>query len=284
MKALKYLGLAGAAALLMVLGSASQSQAGFGRQYYGGWNHSPRGFYYNTYYYKPYVSYPSYYYNYCIYYPSQPSYVYYFNPYRSAYWGRFDLKTKGYSLLAVADRKELLNDIPESKFPPEGALPAIPDAKDKVQINEPPDLPAAEKVAQGNGKATADEKPVTPKAAFDEDPDKVTANPPATPPANAPVTPPVGDVNPDKGGVAPVAPPVTPDAAKPIQTGAVPQADPIAAAPNGGVAPVTPAPIGGVPPTSGVPPPVTPVDLPKTDQGFVLPYGYGYGNCHHRCH
>ena len=111
MKAIKVLVLAGALALASTLG-ASSAEAGFGRQYYGGWHHSARGYWYNTYFYKPYAGYPTYSYNYAIWYKASPRFVYYYNPYKGTYWGRFDLQTKGYSLLAEADRKGALKDIP----------------------------------------------------------------------------------------------------------------------------------------------------------------------------
>src|SRR5689334_14370850 len=127
MKAIKFLSLAGAVALVAALG-VSPAKAGFSvRQYYSGWSHSGQGFWYCTYNYKPYVGYPSYAYNYCIWYPTTPNYCYYFNPYKGTYWGRYDVKTKGYSLLAEKDRAGQLKDIPEKAFPAEGPLPAVPD-------------------------------------------------------------------------------------------------------------------------------------------------------------
>ena len=137
------------------------------RQYYSSWSYQPqRSYYVRRYYYKPAVSYSSYHYHYCVYYPrrysSQPRYsryVYYYNPRRRVYWGRFDLEGKPgeqYSLLKKADQKENLDDIPEEAFPKPGKMPVIPDSEDMVPIepikaddlpddSKSEDLPAAPK-------------------------------------------------------------------------------------------------------------------------------------------
>lgn len=135
----------------------SEADAGYGygqRQYYSSWSYQPtRSYHYTRYYYRPTVTSTSYSYHYCISYPSQPRYVYYYNPVRQVYWGRYDLEGKKgaeYSLLAEQDRKKNLADIPESAFPVPGAMPAIPDSKDGEIIeplrtkpgDEPKDLPA----------------------------------------------------------------------------------------------------------------------------------------------
>lgn len=113
--------------LLLAAAAVSVYAGGYGQQYYGGWNYYPsRGYYYSNYYYKPYVSYPTYSYHYCISYPQYPNYVYYYNPHRQYYWGRYDLEKKGYSLLAEADRKGSVKDIPEAAFPAPGKMPQIP--------------------------------------------------------------------------------------------------------------------------------------------------------------
>src|SRR5262245_55068961 len=96
----------------------------YGRQYYGGWSYNEiNRYHYRQYYYKPYVAPTTYSYHYVVYYPSQPQYYYYYNPVKSYYWGRYDTKAKGYSLLAEADRKEKLEDIKESAFPKPAAMP-----------------------------------------------------------------------------------------------------------------------------------------------------------------
>ena len=113
------------------------------RQYYSSWNYYPqRSYYYRHYYYQPYASYTGYKYHYCIHYPSTPRYVYYYNPYRRVYWGRYDLESKGYSLLAEKDRNGDLKQIPETAFPKPGAMPAVPESDGSDQIDAPPnDLP-----------------------------------------------------------------------------------------------------------------------------------------------
>jgi hypothetical protein len=147
MRAAKTLGPACALAVLALAALAGPAQAHYGRQYYGGWSYYPDyGYYYRSYYYQPYSGYDGYNYHYCIYYPSQPSYVYYYNPYKHYYWGRLDLEAKGdnrYSLLEEKDRKASVKDIPESAFPKPGKMPPIPESKDGVPIEpiSPDDLP-----------------------------------------------------------------------------------------------------------------------------------------------
>lgn len=127
--------------------TAHQSQAAY-RQYYSSWSYYPsRSYYYRTYYYKPYPSYTNYNYHYCVYYPSRPRYVYYYNPHRGHYWGRFDLEGKEgaqYSILAEKDRKARLSDIPEEAFPEPAAMPTIPEAEDGEQIAVPEGVPGAD--------------------------------------------------------------------------------------------------------------------------------------------
>ncbi len=72
---------------------------------------------------------------------SYPKYVYYYNPYKRVYWGRYDLEAKGYSLLEEKDRKEKLADIPESAFPKPGPMPADPESTDGSKIPAPPQPP-----------------------------------------------------------------------------------------------------------------------------------------------
>jgi hypothetical protein len=246
MKALKALGLVAAAALLTAVGTASTANAGYyyGRQYYGGWNYCSYGYNYCSYYYQPYYGYSGYCYNYCICYPSQPRYCYYYNPYSCTYWGRFDLKTGGYSLLAKADRKAKLSDIPEKAFPPEGKMPAIPDAKDQLVLAEPPDLPPAEKLSGAT--TTVRSKEATPDA-------------PAAPAVDAKDAPAADDVKDtaDTDGatatpaVAPAAPaaPAAP-VAKPA-AGVVPTTDPAPVA--GAAAPAAGGPASGGPAVGGTP-------------------------------
>ena len=114
------------------------------RQYYdASYTYSPNyGYYYVNYYYTTTVTQTTYNYHYCIYYPSQPSYIYYYNPVRQVYWGRYKLGSKGdqrYSILADQDRKKDLKAIPESAFPEPAAMPKIPGAEDGVAMEPPPE-------------------------------------------------------------------------------------------------------------------------------------------------
>jgi hypothetical protein len=143
MKALKILGFAG----LLLLAVAVPSQAtNYGpRQYYSSWSPTSYGYYYRTYYYKPYPTYPTYNYHYVVYYPSQP-YYYYYNPVRRVYWGRSPVKNDGqavYSILSEENRKGSLREIKEEHFPKPGPMPTVPEAKDDAKMAIPPrDLPA----------------------------------------------------------------------------------------------------------------------------------------------
>jgi hypothetical protein len=143
-KSLRTLGLAG---VLLITAAAATSEAGsYGpRQYYSSWSPTSYGYYYRTYYYKPYPTYASYNYHYVVYYPSRPYYYYYYNPHRRAYWGRSPVSNDGqavYSLLAEEHRKGTLAEIKEEHFPKPGPMPKVPDAKDNAKIDVPPsDLP-----------------------------------------------------------------------------------------------------------------------------------------------
>lgn len=62
--------------------------------------------------------------HYAFYFNHRPKHVYFFNPHKNQWWGRYDLETKGYSLLKEEDRKAELSDIPETAFPKPGKMPA----------------------------------------------------------------------------------------------------------------------------------------------------------------
>lgn len=133
-------------AALFIMQAAPQEADAAYRQYYSSWNYNPtRSYHYRTYYYKPTPTYTTYHHHYCIYRPSTPRYVYFYNPVRRTYWGRYDLEGKPgqeYSILKEEDRKSDLNAIPESAFPKPAAMPLIPDAEDGEQMEAPPkDLP-----------------------------------------------------------------------------------------------------------------------------------------------
>jgi hypothetical protein len=242
MKSVKFLALAGAVALVAALG-VSSAQAGSGRQYYGGWQSSGRGYSFSTYHYQPYAGSPTYLYNYAISYPSAPRYVYYFNPYKGTYWGRFDVQTKGYSLLAEKDRAGQLKDIPAKAFPAEGPLPQVPDAKDQLTLAEPTDLPASEKVNTAAAAPDKTDELTSPPAADDKTP-PAPATPAAKPAPAGPAAP--GGTPAPAGSPAPVDPPASPAPG----TGVAAPAEPINAAPA--QAGATPAP-GGVTQAPGSP-------------------------------
>ena len=146
MNAVKYASLVGVC-LLGTLWGVAAAQGGYytHRQYYSGWRRYPqRDYYYRTYYYKPSTTYAGYRHHYVIYTPQRPRYFYYYNPYRKVYWGRSPVACEGkplYSMLAEADRRATLEEIPEKAFPKPAALPPLPesDPKEGVQLDLPPD-------------------------------------------------------------------------------------------------------------------------------------------------
>lgn len=126
-----------------------QTASADGRHYYSTWTYAPqRTYYVNYYYYKPIPTAPSYRYHHCYYYPSQPRYVYYYNPYKRQYWGRYDLQAEGenvYSELKPEDRKSTLNEIPEEAFPKPAKMPTIPETEDGLAMLTPPAPPKDKK-------------------------------------------------------------------------------------------------------------------------------------------
>lgn len=153
MKTLKRVTLLLALAMLfgISMGESSKTEAGYHGRYYRSWTYYPTYRYHYTRYYYGNANR----YHYCMYYPSYSRrYIYYYNPYRKVYWGRFDLEAKGdnvYSELAPKDRKKSLKDIPDKAFPKPGKMPTVPetDAKDDLQIKPLPkeltdNLPKAE--------------------------------------------------------------------------------------------------------------------------------------------
>jgi hypothetical protein len=131
---------------LTVASTPPSASAYYGyRQYYSAYRYVPsRSYYYTSYYYKPYESYSGYKHHFCVYYPQEPNYVYYYNPYKQVYWGRYDFENKGYSLLPEKERKQNLEEIDPSAFPEPGEMPRIPEGKDSVKIEIPPAPPKAE--------------------------------------------------------------------------------------------------------------------------------------------
>ena len=211
-----WLGLAGALALGVIGVVGGRADAGF-PQSYSDWHKSPYSYYYRYYYSRPNT------YDYVILYPKQPRYLYYYNPVAKVYWGRFDLKSKGYSLLAEADRKGLLKDIPESKFPEPGDMPQVPGGQDGEKVQTPPtDLPTDLPVGEDLTK--------TDTAKADADPAKPNKTPDAATPA---------DAQPAAGGaVTPTSTGTTADAPKPAVTPDPPAAGAPPASKDPGPAPV----------------------------------------------
>ena len=143
----RFLGLVMAGATLSCFFTANEAEAGGYRQAYSTWSYHPvNRYYYSRYTYRPVVTTTTYHHHYCVHYPSRPRYVYYYNPVRRVYWGRYDLQEGGYSLLKNEDRKEDLESIPESAFPEPGEMPVIPDSEDEVRMAKPDlkDLPKVE--------------------------------------------------------------------------------------------------------------------------------------------
>lgn len=78
-------------------------------------------------------------YHIAVYHPDHPRYVYFYNPHSKKYWGRYDLKTNGYSTLAEADRKPTIGEIPECAFPKASEIPP-PEAGVDLSMLPPPEL------------------------------------------------------------------------------------------------------------------------------------------------
>jgi len=131
-----------AATLTPVTVDAQSGNSNFGspRQYYSSWaKHPTREYHYRRLYYKPTPSYVGYKHHYIVTYPQKSTQCYFYNPYKKTYWGRCDIQHDGkYSLLAEADRRTTLADIPESAFPPPGDPPLLPDT-DGLRMDLPPD-------------------------------------------------------------------------------------------------------------------------------------------------
>jgi hypothetical protein len=128
--------LVGAALVVAAQGGMARAEAP--RQWYNDWTYYPQyAYYYSSYYYKPAAGSQGLKFQFCIYYPAHPRYVYYFDPAKRRYWGRLDVKGgpgHQYSLLDPKDRKEKLQDIPESAFPKAGPMPPIPESGDGTLI------------------------------------------------------------------------------------------------------------------------------------------------------
>jgi hypothetical protein len=255
MKLVKLLVLAGAVAVA-AFGVWSARAAFTGRQYYDAWRSSGKGYYFSVHHYKPSRDAAGYLTNYAVWHPSLPRYVYYYNPAKKTYWGRYNVQTKGYSLLAEKDRTGRLRDIPDKAFPPEGELPQVPEAKDKLTLEVPPDLPPGEKPG------------VT--ATADKPDDKDLTQPPATEGKDPPP-----DVPPEKPGAGTGATPDKPGTNPPAVPAAGGKTDPgVVAPPESFNPPPATAGTGGAAVGGKVPPATT---TPAPANGPVFP-GYP-GNC-----
>ncbi len=126
--------------------ASSKAQRGAARQVYGArWFHYPKQNYYLRYYfYKPHAGYNGYNYQYIIYRPATPGYVYYYNPHKRKYWGRYDVERQLYSVLPPEKRKDSAAKIAEADFPPGGPMPPMPESKDGVTLAPPPQTPASQ--------------------------------------------------------------------------------------------------------------------------------------------
>lgn len=123
----------------LALGSAGLAVGYYGSSY-SQWSYQPnRGYYWSRYSYR--VGRGGYGYHYAVYYRNRPRYVYYYNPVRQVYWGRFDMQAKLYSELRPEHRKNELKDIAEESFPAPGPLPSIEDAEEKTGRLDPPPAP-----------------------------------------------------------------------------------------------------------------------------------------------
>lgn len=109
---------------LLAVAFALPNEVDAQRKYYGSYSQKYNAGAYSYRYYNYYSpKYGQYKKHMAVYYPSRPKYVYYYNPYTKKYWGRYDVTTGGYSLLPNHLKKERLNEISESDFPPEGQMP-----------------------------------------------------------------------------------------------------------------------------------------------------------------
>lgn len=140
--------LIAALAFVVTVAAAAPAAAGFygPRQTYSAWRRSTtHGYHYRIYSYRPGPSQSGYRHHYVIHHPRYPKHCYFYNPVRRVYWGRCavgQLGTGHYSLLAEADRKGDLDEIPESAFPAPGPMPIVPGAEDDLRLDPPPaDLP-----------------------------------------------------------------------------------------------------------------------------------------------
>jgi hypothetical protein len=135
MKQLTLASLVGLAVLAGVPGELPQARAAHYRAYYSARMHG-NGYTYRRYYYYS-KTYHQYRQHVAVYHPAQPRYVYYYNPYKGRYWGRYDCVSGGYSLLKECDQKPTLGEIPDSAFPKPGPMPPAEPGDDEAMLPPP---------------------------------------------------------------------------------------------------------------------------------------------------
>jgi len=72
-----------------------------------------------------------------IYDPGRPGYIYFWNPLTRKFWGRYDIRRRGYSLLPKASRAKYMGSIPERAFPRPGPMPP-PEEGHRLRMKPPP--------------------------------------------------------------------------------------------------------------------------------------------------
>ena len=133
-----FLGTALAVGCLLAGGNGSARAQESYRPFYSPMSRGDGYLYRKCYYYSR--QYNEYRYHVAVYHRAQLRYVYYYNPYKRLYWGRYDLIGGGYSKLAANDCKAKLGDIPEAAFPPPGQMPPAEDGGDPM-LPPPESLP-----------------------------------------------------------------------------------------------------------------------------------------------
>ena len=78
---------------------------------------------------------------YCIYNSCYGNSVYYYNPQKQLYWGRYDVASKGFSTLGEGDQHGTIAELPQDRFSAPVAQLAIPGGANNQQMIAPPGLP-----------------------------------------------------------------------------------------------------------------------------------------------
>jgi hypothetical protein len=85
---------------------------------------------------------------YCIYNTCYANCVYYYNPDKNCYWGRYDALDKSFSTLGPADQHATIAELPQDRFSAPTVGLAIPGVQTNEQISAPPALPTDNLVNQ----------------------------------------------------------------------------------------------------------------------------------------